>query len=117
MSTELQKQVATLKKAQVQSQSLKDGRASIFLTAKEAAGVDVSAVHEAAVTGLRVLTQYDSRFEEFFHGLLHPSSIDLQRELKTKEVSRVEFLSLSNDIAYPFYSGRLLGKRRIGQRH
>ena len=33
MSTELQKQVATLKKAQVQSQSLKDGRASIFLTA------------------------------------------------------------------------------------
>lgn len=87
MSTELQRQVATLKKVQVQSQSLKDGRASIFLTAKEAAGVDVSTVHEAAVTGLRVLSQYDHRFEDFLHNLLHPSSIEVQRELKTKEVS------------------------------
>lgn len=86
MSTELQRQVSAIKKQHIQSQSLKDGKPSIFLTAKEAAGVDVSTVLEAALTGIRVLSQYDKRFDEFLNDILHESSIEIQRELKTKEV-------------------------------
>ena len=94
MATELQKQVALLKSRNFQHQSLKDGKASIFLTAKEAAAVDVTTVFEAAITGLKALIQYDQRFEPFLTGLLHPSSVDIQRELKTKEVSvKLELIS------------------------
>jgi hypothetical protein len=87
MATELQKQLNLVKQHQVRVQSLRDGRPSIFLSAKEAAGVDTNTVYEAAITGLQVLIQYDARFEPFLNGILHVSSIGLQRELKTKEVS------------------------------
>jgi hypothetical protein len=86
MTTELKRQVLNLQKQTFQHQSLQHGKASIFLTAKEAAGVDVSEVYKAAVNGLKILIQYDKRFEKFLDGLLHPSSVGVQRELKTKEV-------------------------------
>jgi hypothetical protein len=89
MSTELQRQVTAFKKANVQTQALKDGRPSIFLTASEAAAVDIQVVLEAAQNGLKVLSQYESRFEEFFNSILHSSSVDVQRELKNADVSLV----------------------------
>lgn len=103
MTTELQRQVAQLQSRNIQHQSLQHGRPSIFLTAKEAAAVDVSTVYEAAVTGLKVLIQYDDRFEKFLTGILHTSSVDLQRELKTREVSFVGINlddSLINTLSY-----------------
>lgn len=87
MSTELQRQVATIKKQHIQVQSVKQGLPSIFLSAKDAAGVDIQDVLEAALTGLKLLSQYDDRFKAFGSTLLHPASVDIQRELKTKEVS------------------------------
>jgi hypothetical protein len=86
MTTELKRQVLNLQKQTFQHQSLQHGKPSIFLSAKEAAGVDVNEVYKAAVNGLKVLIQYDTRFEKFLDGLLHPSSVSVQRELKTKEV-------------------------------
>lgn len=86
MATELQRQALSHKKKQERVQSLEYGAASIFLGAKEAAAIDVSAVHEAALQALRDLSQYDSRFGLFESSVLHSSSIGLQRELKTREV-------------------------------
>ena len=42
-------------------QALAKGRDSLFLTPEEAAKVDVSDVHDAAVKGLNTLMQYDDR--------------------------------------------------------
>jgi U3 small nucleolar RNA-associated protein 10 len=89
MSSELQRQVASIKKTQLEAVSLQQGRPSLFLTASEAAAVDVSAIHEAAYSAITTLQQYDGRFEEFLDSLLHPSTIDLQRELKTKDENKV----------------------------
>ena len=88
MSTELRRQVQSLQQRQALGATvpLSKGRPSLFLTTSEAAGVDVSTVFEAAVKGLNTLQQYDSRFEVFHTNLLHPSSIELQRDLKTAEV-------------------------------
>jgi hypothetical protein len=88
MATELQKQLSVIKSKHVHFQSLQDGKPSIFLSAREAAGVDVQTVYDAAITGLKILIQYDSRFEKFLQTILHPSSVSVQRELKTKDVSR-----------------------------
>lgn len=59
------------------------GRPSLFLSAKEAAGIDIDQVYGAAINGLKVLCQYDGRLSAFQDGLLHPSSMTVQRELKT----------------------------------
>jgi U3 small nucleolar RNA-associated protein 10 len=59
------------------------GRPSLFLSAKEAAGIDIDQVYDAAINGLKVLCQYDGRLSAFQDGLLHPSSMTVQRELKT----------------------------------
>ena len=83
MSTELQRQVSSIRKQHLAVVPLHQGRPSLFLTASEAAAVDVSTIHEAAHSGLLTLQQYDSRFEPYLSSLLHPSSIDLQRETKT----------------------------------
>lgn len=91
MATELQRQVAAIKSKHVHFQSLSDGKPSIFLTAREAAFVDVTTVYDAAITGLKVLMQYDPRFEKFLNTILHPSSVSVQRELKTKDVSLLHF--------------------------
>jgi hypothetical protein len=58
----------------------------LFLSPKEAAAVDTAAIYEAAANGLQTLIQYDERLEDFLDGVLHPSSVDLQRELKTADV-------------------------------
>ena len=83
MSSELQRQVSSLRKQHLTVAPLHQGRPSLFLTAAEAAGVDVSTIQEAAHSGLATLQQYDSRFEPFMETLLHPSSVDSQRELMT----------------------------------
>lgn len=59
------------------------GRPSLFLSSKEAAGIDIDQVYDAAINGLKVLCQYDGRLSAFQDGLLHPSSMTVQRELKT----------------------------------
>ena len=83
MSSELQRQVSTIRKQHLAVVPLQQGRPSLFLTASEAAAVDVSTIYEAATSGLITLQQYDGRFEPFHQSLLHPSSVDLQRETKT----------------------------------
>jgi hypothetical protein len=95
MATELQKQVAAFKKKQVSSQSLQHGVPSLFLSPKEAAGVDVSTVLEAAVKGLNDLSQYEQRFAPYQQSLFHSSAANVQRELKTKEVRFMHLLSKS----------------------
>eukprot|EP01036_Dinobryon_divergens_P058723 gene58723-78345_t len=85
MSTELQRQVNRLRTEVIQSAPIHQGRASLFLSPSEAAGVDIETIYDAATNGLRTLQQYDERFSKFFDNLLHPSSQSLQRELKTVE--------------------------------
>ena len=86
MSTELQRQIESVKKQQIKTATLSHGRASIFLSAKEAAAVDTQVVFEAALKAVETLAQYDNRFEGFMDDLLHPSSVNIQRELKTADV-------------------------------
>ncbi len=85
MSSELQSQINVIRKQHIQAAPLHQGRASLFLSPQEAAAVDVRTIYDAAVSGLSTLRQYDGRFESFLEGLLHPSSIDTQREMKTAE--------------------------------
>lgn len=87
MASELQRQVQQHEKHVLKTASLSEGRASLFLTPKEAAAVDIKEVYEAGLNGLKVLIQYDARFESFLSNLFHVSSMEVQRELKTKEVS------------------------------
>ena len=86
MSTELQRQLSAHRSKYVQPKSIEQGKASLFLTLKEAAGLDIESVHDAAVKHANILMQYDSRFAPFFENVLHVSSITFQRELKTEEV-------------------------------
>jgi hypothetical protein len=88
MASELQQQVQRHKEKQQAALSgpLSRGKPSLFLSAREAAAVDVVQIYEAGADGLRELGQYDGRFEVFVSSLLHESSTSLQRELKTKEV-------------------------------
>jgi len=84
--TELQKQLSGIRRAQLEHNSLTKGQPSLFLTTSEASKVDVHTVYEAACSGLSVLAQYDRLFDKYLDTLLHPSSIDMQRELRTAEV-------------------------------
>lgn len=93
MSTELQQQVSALRKKHIQAVPLHKGRPSIFLTPSEAAAVDVKDIYDAAIEGLSTLCQYEGNLRPFFDSLLHPSSVDLQRELKTPEVIDRLFVS------------------------
>ena len=86
MSTELQRQLSAHRAKYVQPSSIQQGKASLFLTLKEASGVDIESVHEAAVKHCTILMQYDVRFAPFLDNVLHVSSIAFQRELKTEEV-------------------------------
>lgn len=87
--SELLQQVARLHDSNLQSSGVQAGRPSLFLTAKEAANIDVSVVHEAAVSGLKVLMQYEVRFTRYLDTLLHPNSISTQRELQTSSENAV----------------------------
>ena len=96
MTSELQRQVQVLhtQNAGAYVNPVYRGRASLFLTASEAAAVDMGTVLEAAQNGLMTLNQYEGRFGFYTENLLHPSSVSVQRELKTKE----ENASLDKDI-------------------
>lgn len=96
MSSELQRQVSSIRKQHLSTASLHQGRPSLFLTASEAAGVDVSTILDAASSGLSTLQQYDNRFEIFQSTLLHPSSVDLQRELKTATENKALDVDIAN---------------------
>jgi U3 small nucleolar RNA-associated protein 10 len=82
MSTELQKQVQTLKSKLIQIEPIQKGRPSLFLTFKEAASIDIEDIYESALQGLATLEQCDNRLTGFKYTLLHTSSIQLRRELK-----------------------------------
>eukprot|EP01031_Cornospumella_fuschlensis_P040537 gene40537-49412_t len=88
MATELKRQVAALKQQEVGPDGLQAGKASLFLGKKEAGSVDVNSVLEAATGGLRTLAQYEGRFAPFLSSLFHSSSVDFQRELKTKDENK-----------------------------
>jgi U3 small nucleolar RNA-associated protein 10 len=105
MSTELQRQVALLKKKDVSAPSIHAGVPSLFLEAREAAKVDMLEVHRAAVRGLEVLSQYDHNFESYLGSIFHDSSVNLQRELKTKAENEVLNSELRDLLAaLAFYS-------------
>lgn len=83
--SELQRQVERIRAQNVASQPVHRGRASLFMSPSEAAGIDMSVVLDAAQNGLMILNQYDSRFGVYSDNLLHSSSVAVQRELKSKE--------------------------------
>ena len=87
MTTELQRQINTLRNASIIAKPINHGRPSLFLDPKEANGVDISAVLDSALFGLSTLQQYDKRFADYSVELFHLSSLSFQRELKTAEVS------------------------------
>lgn len=94
--TELSQQISQIRSnALLSAPPIKQGRASLFLSPKEASGVDIDHVYDAAINGLNILNQYDGRFSSFKDGLLHTSSMTVQRELKTK----VENQSLDKEIS------------------
>jgi U3 small nucleolar RNA-associated protein 10 len=99
MSTELQRQVALLKKKDVVSAPIHSGAPSLFLDAKEAAKVDMLDVYNAALKGIEILCQYNENFELYLDTIFHASSVSLQRELKTaaeNDVLNSELSSLFN---------------------
>lgn len=82
--TELSQQINRIRAQNILSVApLSQGRPSLFLSAKDAAGVDIDQVYDAALNGLKVLCQYDGRLSAFQDGILHSSSMNVQRELKT----------------------------------
>lgn len=86
--SELQRQISALKSKHIQSQPLHEGRPSLFLSPSEAAAVDVSTIYETAIRGLNTLSQYDERLDVYKETVLHPSSVEIQRELKTVEENK-----------------------------
>ena len=85
--TELQRQTSLLRSRSLQSATLSDGRPSLFFSPSDAAAVDVGTIYAAAVQGINTLAQYDRRLDSFSETVLDSSSIEVQRELKTKEVT------------------------------
>jgi len=86
--SELTQQLAAFRKETVSSKPVSVGRASLFLSASDAAGVDFHEVHEACMNGIATLAQYEARFNTWNNTLLHPSSISTQRELLTKDENK-----------------------------
>ena len=89
MTTELSKQLANIRSRQIAADPIYKGKASLFLSPKEAAAIDTEEVYETAAKALDTLIQYDDRFSIFKEGLMHPSSISVQRELKTEEENKI----------------------------
>ncbi len=83
--SELQAQVAKQREKHLYAKPGFKGRASLFVTDSEAAGIDTEAVYEACVGGISTLSQYDARFQGYLGNLLHTSSVSYQRELKTEQ--------------------------------
>lgn len=89
MSSELKQQVQQLKSKFLKSSSIYADTPSLFFDKKEAGSIDLNIVFDAAVNGLTVLMQYDSRLGTYLSTLLHPSSQQVQRELKTKDENSI----------------------------
>ena len=82
--TELSQQINRIRSQNLLSVApVSQGRPSLFLSAKDAAAVDIDTVYDAALNGLKTLNQYDGRLSAFQDGILQPSSMTVQRELKT----------------------------------
>ena len=107
MASELAQQIARIRNQNLQSAGPIDhGVPSLFLSPKEAAAVDIDQTYDAAFNGLMTLSQYDSRLSIFRDGILHPSSMSFQRELKTATENQSldkEISSLLNYLA--LYAG------------
>ena len=85
MSSELQRQVLTLKAKQLSVEPIQKGRASLFFAPREAAAIDVDDIYDLSNIAIQSLEQYDSRFAPFRNSLLHPNSVQVRRELKTAQ--------------------------------
>jgi U3 small nucleolar RNA-associated protein 10 len=85
MASELQLQLERIKAKSITTNNLYSDTPSLYFDKKTAGSIDIEAVYDAAVNGLITLSQYDERFSNFLTTILHPSSQQLQRELKTKE--------------------------------
>jgi DNA integrity scanning protein DisA with diadenylate cyclase activity len=87
--TELQQQVQSHRKKHgivASNISSQKHQPSLFLSPSQAAAVDIAKVLDTAQDSLQTLAQYDSRFSKYLSTLLHPSSVELQRDLKTPQV-------------------------------
>lgn len=88
MATELARQISLISASNLEVGGLHTGKPSLFLSAKEAASVDIAEIYDAAWNALLKLQHYEPRFGSFSETLLHPSSIHSQRELKTQEENK-----------------------------
>lgn len=83
MASELSLQISKLRNQNLQSSGpIAKGRPSLFLSSSEAAGVDIEQIFDAAINGFMILTQYDPSLLTFVDGIMHHSSVTLQRESK-----------------------------------
>lgn len=89
MATELQQQISKIKEGNVFLKPSHLSKPSLFLTEKEAAGIDTEIVYDACIKALTTLSQYDSRFDSYLEDILHSSSINFQRELKTSDENKI----------------------------
>jgi hypothetical protein len=87
--TSLEKQLTALREKNISNDSLHQGKPSLFFSSKEAAKIDIHDIYEASINGLQVLIQYDERFATYLNGILHQSSVTLQRKLKSKDENNV----------------------------
>ena len=86
MATELQQQLAKFRNDNIgKATPIYKGAPSLFLDLKEAAKVDVIEIHSAALNGAETLLQYEPKMQIFIDTILHDSTINLQRELKTSQ--------------------------------
>ena len=86
MASELQRQVKRHKEKSCITNPIHKGRPSLFLSAKDAASVDVTVIYKKAISGLTTLSQYDSRFDKYFGTLLLEEQLNTHRELLTASV-------------------------------
>ncbi len=92
--SELQRQLADHRAKYVSAATLVSAsnvaQPSLFSSFKDAAAIDIANVYQAALRGAMTLLQYDQRFDSFINsGILHESSINYQRRLKTNKVKCV----------------------------
>ncbi|CAN1813501.1 Uncharacterized protein At3g06530 [Linum perenne] len=100
MATTMNAQLQALKSAvqvrDVESQKRPFTRPSILFSPKEAADLDIDAIHSIAVTGLEVLIVADERFASYMNGLFSIKSKDCNRELMREEENRQLNVSISS---------------------
>lgn len=92
MSTNLQRQVAQIRSSHVSKVGFKTSQPSLFLSPKDAAGIDIEDILKIAINSLNALIQYDHRLRRYLEDLLHSSSLSVQRELLSQEVHQKSFM-------------------------